>query len=187
MRAFVAAAFLAMTVLSSPAFAVTSVSASLATPTSLGSFAAGKYRITATGLVDLVGPPGSGFTMRPDGTPDSPVTTPGYGYFNPSGSDIADGFYGPAGAGFKIGSLVGSFVANPVAGDFFTIGFETVVVLAAPGAIYALVNDTGGNFNNGGAFSVEVSAVPEPANWALLIAGFGLVGAMQRRRSAVAA
>lgn len=29
--------------------------------------------------------------------------------------------------------------------------------------------------------------VPEPANWALLIAGFGLVGAMQRRRRAVAA
>jgi hypothetical protein len=187
MRAFVTAAFLATTVLSAPAFAATSVNAALGTPTSLGSFAAGKYRITATGLVDLVGPPGSGFTMRPDGTPDSPVTSPGYNYFNSNGSDIADGFYGPAGAGFKIGSLVGSFVANPVAGDFFAIGFETVVTLVAPGSIYGLVNDTGGNFNNGGAFSVEVSAVPEPANWALLIAGFGLVGAMQRRRRAVAA
>jgi hypothetical protein len=28
----------------------------------------------------------------------------------------------------------------------------------------------------------DVSAVPEPSNWALLIAGFGLVGAVQRRR-----
>lgn len=27
-----------------------------------------------------------------------------------------------------------------------------------------------------------VGSVPEPANWALMIAGFGLVGAMQRRR-----
>jgi hypothetical protein len=30
-------------------------------------------------------------------------------------------------------------------------------------------------------------AVPEPASWAMLIAGFGLVGAMSRRRRAVAA
>jgi hypothetical protein len=30
-------------------------------------------------------------------------------------------------------------------------------------------------------------AVPEPASWAMLIAGFGLVGAAQRRRKAVAA
>jgi hypothetical protein len=187
MRTFVAAAFLATTALSAPAFAATNVMAAVATPTSLGSFAAGTYRITATGLVDLVGAPGSGFTMRPDGTPDSPVTTPGYAYFNPAGSDIADGLHGPAGAGFKIGSLVGSFVANPVAGEFFAIGFETLVTLAAPGSIYGLVNDTGGNFNNGGAFQVEVVAVPEPASWAMLIAGFGLIGAMQRRHRAVAA
>lgn len=30
--------------------------------------------------------------------------------------------------------------------------------------------------------NVSVSAVPEPANWAMLIAGFGLVGAAARRR-----
>jgi hypothetical protein len=30
-------------------------------------------------------------------------------------------------------------------------------------------------------------AVPEPASWAMLIAGFGVVGAMQRRRKTVAA
>jgi hypothetical protein len=30
-------------------------------------------------------------------------------------------------------------------------------------------------------------AVPEPASWAMLIAGFGLVGALQRRRPALAA
>lgn len=34
--------------------------------------------------------------------------------------------------------------------------------------------------------SLEVSGVPEPASWAMLIAGFGLVGAV-RRRGAVAA
>ena len=30
--------------------------------------------------------------------------------------------------------------------------------------------------------SLSISAVPEPASWAMLIAGFGLVGAAQRRR-----
>jgi hypothetical protein len=33
----------------------------------------------------------------------------------------------------------------------------------------------------------DVAAVPEPASWAMLIAGFGLVGATSRRRRAVAA
>ncbi len=34
---------------------------------------------------------------------------------------------------------------------------------------------------------ITASAVPEPASWAMLIAGFGLVGAAARRRAAVAA
>ena len=33
---------------------------------------------------------------------------------------------------------------------------------------------------------VQVLGVPEPANWALMIAGFGLVGAMMRRRGVLA-
>jgi hypothetical protein len=185
MRGLAVAAFVATALLSAPAAAATSVHAALATPTSLGSFAVGTYRITATGLVDLVGVPGSGFTMRPNGMPDSPVTTPGYGYFNPNGSVIADGNYGVAGSAFKIGSLVGTFVANPGVSDFFGIGFATTVTLLAPGSIYAMVNDTG-HFNNGGAFSVEVSMVPEPENWAMLIVGFGLTGAVLRRRRAMA-
>ena len=39
-------------------------------------------------------------------------------------------------------------------------------------------------FGNAGA---GVAAVPEPASWALMIAGFGLVGAMARRRSVAVA
>jgi hypothetical protein len=35
--------------------------------------------------------------------------------------------------------------------------------------------------------SPEGGAVPEPASWAMLIAGFGLVGASARRRRALAA
>jgi hypothetical protein len=36
--------------------------------------------------------------------------------------------------------------------------------------------------NSPGAGSLQVTSVPEPANWAMLIAGFGLVGAVARRR-----
>ena len=34
---------------------------------------------------------------------------------------------------------------------------------------------------------IQVLGVPEPASWAMMIAGFGLVGAVRRRRSALAA
>lgn len=40
---------------------------------------------------------------------------------------------------------------------------------------------------NGIAVSLSGGAVPEPASWALMIAGFGLVGAAMRRRVAIAA
>ena len=33
---------------------------------------------------------------------------------------------------------------------------------------------------------IRVTAVPEPASWAMLICGFGLVGAVSRRRKQVA-
>lgn len=49
----------------------------------------------------------------------------------------------------------------------------------------------GSYYPNGGAYTIEatnaVAGVPEPASWALLITGFGLVGATMRRRVAVAA
>jgi hypothetical protein len=49
-------------------------------------------------------------------------------------------------------------------------------------------NDLTGYFIDGsGIHGFVAQAVPEPASWAMLIAGFGLVGAMQRRRREVAA
>lgn len=63
----------------------------------------------------------------------------------------------------RFGSLNLVGLANPV-GGFITAG-------AAP--LPFVPGDDGGG-----------PAVPEPASWAMLIAGFGLVGAMQRRRQA---
>ncbi|OYU15033.1 MAG: hypothetical protein CFE37_08235 [Alphaproteobacteria bacterium PA4] len=39
---------------------------------------------------------------------------------------------------------------------------------------------------DGVTFSQEVGAVPEPASWAMLLMGFGLVGAAARRRNSTA-
>lgn len=40
------------------------------------------------------------------------------------------------------------------------------------------------NYDNTGAISFTISAVPEPASWALMMLGFGAVGATLRRRPA---
>ncbi|TFU03714.1 PEP-CTERM sorting domain-containing protein [Polymorphobacter arshaanensis] len=54
--------------------------------------------------------------------------------------------------------------------------------LTTPGQLHFGVSD--GNFaDNTGAFRIKVSAVPEPTSWALLIAGFAMVGASLRRRN----
>ena len=121
------------------------------------------------------------------------MTTPGYGYFNPSGSTSADGNYGPGGVAIKIGALMGSFIAVAPLGNFappqpnyFFLGYSSHVTLASAGHLYAQVNDTYYS-NNGGGFSVNVSsAAPEPAAWGLMLAGFGGMGAALRRRRATA-
>jgi hypothetical protein len=154
-----------------------------ATPvlTDLGSFAAGVYSITASGTVDLVG--STTFTMNPDGTPTTSVTAANYGYFNPSGSFIADGKYGFAGEAGKIGALVGTLSATPTASDWFLIGYSKQITLASVGHIYAAVNETYA-VNDTGAFRVTVTAVPEPESYALFLAGLGLMGLVARRRVA---
>ena len=182
-------------VLGSSSFAAAAtvhVEANRQTLTDLGVFSSGTYKITASGIIDLAGGAGSGlFDVDPTGKPVTPVQYTEYSYFNPAGADydMNPGNYGPAGAGFNLGSLVGSLTANPSAGDFFKIGFGTIVDLASTSHIYAFVNDTYYS-NNDGCFEVNVAAVPELSTWAMMLVGFaglGFAGFKQTKRRAIAA
>jgi hypothetical protein len=78
--------------------------------------------------------------------------------------------------------------------DYFVVGFLTaqtngeasffntarLLQVEVP-TDYSLISDDGGVLKRG-AGGAYVASVPEPASWAMLISGFGLVGAMQRRR-----
>jgi hypothetical protein len=65
--------------------------------------------------------------------------------------------------------------------DFIITELNSVVSVS-----YKLVNGTTLALDEG-RFKIGVSsAIPEPANWAMMIAGFGLVGAAMRRRRTIA-
>jgi hypothetical protein len=153
--------------------------------TTIGTFAAGTYQITGSGIVSLAGIAGDGvFDMLPTGIPKTPVTLTGYGYFNPNGSTIADGNSGVVGAGALFGALYGTFNVNPTSpADYFLIGSSALQTLNTTQTLYARVNDMSGSFsNNSGFYEVTVAAIPEPHEWAMMLAGLGLVGLVARRR-----
>jgi hypothetical protein len=101
--------------------------------------------------------------------------------------DIAG--FNPAGLLLTNGSLSTSFVAlsAPVYNSRSPDWHFFDIVRAQVGEVFTL-KVTGGA--NGcacvGAVSFDATALPEPDSWALMIAGFGLTGAVSRRRRALA-
>ena len=153
--------------------------------TLIGTFGAGTYEFSATGIVSLTG--GSDFLMAPTGIPAATVTAAGYGYFNPSGASfdaLAGNAPGAVGTGALIGGLYATTLVAPASpSDYFLVGNGAVTSFAVPTSLYARVNDTYYD-NNTGAYDVQVTAVPEPHEWAMMLAGLGVVGWIGRRRRA---
>ena len=103
----------------------------------------------------------------------------------PSGALIRDA------SGTLFGTTVNSVYSLTSGGVFSTlatIGGEVIGNLYqdSSGKIYGTTM-TGGDFGKGSVFSLDTGVVPEPASWAMLIAGFGLTGAVMRRRRVTAA
>ena len=75
-----------------------------------------------------------------------------------------------------------------LSGSFRYISFNPITDQASPNSLFGPgVTCCGSNVYGLNEMRVFGSAVPEPASWALLIAGFGLAGAVARRRRAVQA
>ena len=87
---------------------------------------------------------------------------------------VSTGFtlLGSSGANFNV-------LHNFSVGSGFVAGINTLTVAVFDSGNPAAVRLDG--------LSLTADAVPEPASWMMLIAGFGMVGAAQRRRSAVVA
>ncbi len=89
------------------------------------------------------------------------------------GSNNGNGGIGPQSTGGYYATALQAFVADAAASSF---------TLTAPTTVrFYIFDDIVGD--NIGGVSLNVAAVPEPASWAMLIAGFGLVGATLRRRA----
>jgi hypothetical protein len=100
------------------------------------------------------------------------------------GSNLQLTFSLTAGSVFSLGALLYVDGLGEGSVDFFNTAKMTGVTVS-PGATLTSQSGTlaireDGTF--GYAAVVSTAAVPEPASWAMLIAGFGLVGASMRRR-----
>ena len=85
--------------------------------------------------------------------------------------------------GFGIGNLTSTFTETTV--DFAAAGATTLTILDATPA----GDGAGSNLalDRVSVTDLSAGAVPEPASWALFVAGFGVVGAAARRRRGVVA
>lgn len=91
------------------------------------------------------------------------------------GDANASGGYGP-----KAGEL--AYFATPDASLAHAVAnYSLRFTLSEAGSVRFYIHDTPVTDNHGGV-SLSVAAVPEASTWAMLVAGFGLVGVGMRRR-----
>ena len=93
------------------------------------------------------------------------------------------GIYITAVVDFPLNYTNGTVVGGVVASD------ANLSIRSGFGRSYAFGSDfSPRDFNGSITYTIGAGAVPEPASWALLLAGFGLTGAVaRRRRTAVSA
>ncbi len=133
-------------------------------------------KVTATGSIDCCS--GSSYNGPAGRGGISNITnTLGNGIGNYSGATFAL-------AGVFTGGASSIPFTVGVGGNFLVPTGATKFYFGIPDA-FGFNGDVDYYFDNNGSFSVTTS-VPEPASWALMIVGFGLVGATMRRRQGLA-
>lgn len=94
-------------------------------------------------------------------------------------TNIAGATFGPLGVSFGAGDAVGFDISGASGAAFFSLADNFYTVSTSTGSA-SLV----GGLGTSGVTGLAAGAVPEPASWAMLITGFGLIGTTMRRRTA---
>ncbi|MFN9848121.1 MAG: PEPxxWA-CTERM sorting domain-containing protein [Alphaproteobacteria bacterium] len=90
----------------------------------------------------------------------------------------------PTGVNVSVGSGPATLLTGPLGTQS---GFSGQVALSAGDTFDFRVNRATNYYNDSTGLSASITAVPEPATWAMMIIGFGAAGSMIRRRRAVVA
>ena len=90
------------------------------------------------------------------------------------------------GTGYRTFTALGGVVtlgARAQLPTYQSTGSLTGTQTLAPGEMFGVIVDDNGNYGGDSTgLNFSITAVPEPAAWGLMLAGFGMVGAAARRR-----
>jgi hypothetical protein len=154
------------------------------------------------GVIDISGPPpagisswdGSGYknvSLETGATVfgfpiyEHPLT---FKYIGPGDSFTLDRFYFASAWGPQTVTFTGYYKDNgPLTLTFETTTDAQLYDFTSWGAIDKLVVETSGEGLGWALGSVNITAVPEPESYAMLLAGLAIVGAVARRRAALRA
>ncbi|WP_309503718.1 MULTISPECIES: PEPxxWA-CTERM sorting domain-containing protein [Sphingomonas] len=139
--------------------------------------------IVLDGLVDLNGLP----AVPAIDVTDVKVDAPAFGVFDFALPDLQLGLAGISGSTVSIFASVNNMPIALFGLDTNTVLTNGIDRVSIQGALVAAQPFALGGINfqlTGGAGTFTISAVPEAGTWAMMILGFGAVGATLRRRSA---
>lgn len=115
------------------------------------------------------------------------VTATGGGSFTLNSFDLADAYNAGGGGSVAFSWTDGSGTSTSFLALDNAIGLQTFTFNYTGVTSFSLQQEAPYFQVDNIVFNEATNAVPEPATWALMIAGFGLVGAAMRRRALAAA